>query len=73
MHGGAKDSGAPPGERNGAYRHGRFTGSSLEAQKASGAALRVVGKGLHARENGNVALEQHLRIEAVLAFRRSRP
>jgi hypothetical protein len=26
MHGGAKGSGAPPGERNGAYRHGRFTG-----------------------------------------------
>ena len=51
MHGGAKDSGAPPGERNGAYRHGRFTGSSLEAQKASGAALRVVGKGLHAMRN----------------------
>lgn len=25
LHGGAAGSGAPPGERNGAYRHGRFT------------------------------------------------
>ena len=25
MHGGAAGSGAPPGERNGAYRHGMFT------------------------------------------------
>jgi hypothetical protein len=72
MHGGAKGSGAPPGERNGAYKHGRFTGPSLEAEKATGAALRVVGKWLTARENGNIALEQHLRIEAVLALRRSR-
>ena len=46
-------------------------GASLEAQKASGAALRVVGKWLTARENGNIVLEQHLRIEAVLALRRS--
>jgi hypothetical protein len=33
--------------------------------------LRVVGKWLTARENGNIALEQHLRIEVVLALRRS--
>jgi hypothetical protein len=71
MHGGAKGSGAPPGERNGAYRHGGFTGPFLEAQKASGAALWVVGNWLTARENGNIALEQHLRIEAGLALRRS--
>jgi hypothetical protein len=47
-------------------------GPSLEAEKATGAALRVVGKWLAARENGNIALEQHLQIEAVLALRRSR-
>jgi hypothetical protein len=40
-------------------------------QKATGAALRVVGKCLTARENGNIALEQHLRIEAGLALHRS--
>ena len=62
-HGGAKGSGAPSGERNGAYKHGRFTGSSLGA---SSAALRVVGKRLTARENGNIALEQYLPIEAGL-------
>jgi len=60
-----------PCERNGAYRLGRFTEASLEVQKASSAALRVVGKWLIARENGNVALEKYLRIEAVLALRRS--
>jgi len=41
-------------------------GASLEIQKASSAALRVVGKWLTACENGNIALEQHLRIEAGL-------
>ncbi|HEV2559795.1 MAG TPA: HGGxSTG domain-containing protein [Microvirga sp.] len=25
LHGGAPGSGAPPGERNGRYRHGRYT------------------------------------------------
>ena len=63
--------GAPPGERNGAYRHGRFTGGSFKAHKASSAALQVAGKWLTTRENGNIALEKNLRIEALLALRRS--
>jgi len=63
--------GAPPRERNGAYRHGRFTGAALEVQKASSAALGVAGKWLTTRENGNIALEKNLRIEALLALRRS--
>ncbi|HMF07155.1 MAG TPA: HGGxSTG domain-containing protein [Methylocella sp.] len=29
MHGGAKGSGAPSGERNGNYRHGRFTAEAI--------------------------------------------
>jgi len=45
---------------------------SMAASPGTGAALRVVGKWLTARENGNIVLEQHLRIEAVLALRRSR-
>ena len=31
MHGGR--SGAPPGERNGAYRHGLYTGEMMEARR----------------------------------------
>ena len=33
MHGGAKRSGAPEGERNGRYRHGAFTREALEARR----------------------------------------
>ncbi len=29
MHGGAPGSGAPKGERNGSYRHGRFTAEAV--------------------------------------------
>ncbi len=29
MHGGAKGSGAPSGERNGRYTHGRFTSEAM--------------------------------------------
>jgi hypothetical protein len=30
MHGGAPGSGAPRGERNGNYRHGRFTYEAID-------------------------------------------
>ena len=30
MHGGAKGSGGPLGERNGSFRHGRYTKDSME-------------------------------------------
>ena len=33
MHGGAHGSGAPPGKRNGAYRHGMRTQRMIELQR----------------------------------------
>jgi len=33
MHGGAKGSGAPRGERNGNYRHGRFTAEATRQRR----------------------------------------
>ena len=33
MHGGAHGSGAPPGERNGAYRHGMRTHEMIELRR----------------------------------------
>ena len=33
MHGGAKGSGAPRGERNGNYRHGRFTAQAIRERR----------------------------------------
>ena len=40
MHGGAKGSGAPKGERNGNYRHGQFTGEAVEELRAIRGLLR---------------------------------
>jgi len=34
LHGGAEGSGAPPGERNGAYRHGLYTREAIAERKA---------------------------------------
>ncbi len=34
MHGGAPGSGAPKGERNGAYRHGRYTCEAIAQRRA---------------------------------------
>ena len=36
MHGGAKGSGAPPGKRNGNYKHGQFTREVLQGAKSLG-------------------------------------
>jgi hypothetical protein len=33
MHGGAKGSGAPSGERNGNYRHGEFTRAAVQERR----------------------------------------
>ncbi len=33
MHGGAKGSGAPKGERNGNYKHGHFTQEAIELRR----------------------------------------
>ena len=40
MHGGAKGSGAPPGERNGNYRHGLFTREAIAERRALRALIR---------------------------------
>ena len=40
MHGGAKDSGAPPGERNGSYRHRLFTREAIAERRALRALIR---------------------------------
>jgi hypothetical protein len=40
MHGGARGNGGPPGERNGAFRHGRFSQQTKEVSKL----LRAMAK-----------------------------
>jgi hypothetical protein len=40
MHGGAKGSGAPRGERNGSYRHGLFTREAIAERRALRALIR---------------------------------
>ena len=40
MHGGAAGSGAPIGERNGNWRHGRFTRQSIAERQAARELLR---------------------------------
>jgi len=41
MHGGAKGSGGPPGERNGRYTEGRFTKAAKQAARERRRAVRV--------------------------------
>lgn len=43
MHGGASP-GAPRGEANGAYRHGRFTNEAIEQRRELNAWVRAMGK-----------------------------
>jgi hypothetical protein len=40
MHHGAQGSGAPKGERNGNYMHGRFTCEAIEARRQIRAFLK---------------------------------
>ena len=40
MHGGARGSGAPEGERNGRYRHGAFTQEAVEERRVLTRILR---------------------------------
>ena len=68
MHGAAAGSGAPRGKRNGSYRHGNATKGALEIQKASGAALALVGRWLTTRDKG-AASETDLLTLAGSAFR----
>ncbi len=42
MHGGAKGSGGPPGERNGNYKLGLWTGEAVAARRAARARIRRI-------------------------------
>jgi hypothetical protein len=42
MHGGAKGSGGPRGDRNGNFKHGLWTREGLEMRKAASAKVREV-------------------------------
>jgi hypothetical protein len=42
MHGGAAGSGAPPGKRNGNYRHGRFTREAVKARQTLSALVKAI-------------------------------
>jgi hypothetical protein len=46
LHGGAKGSGGPPGERNGQYRHGERTKAAIAEQKKFSALLKTLRAGL---------------------------
>jgi hypothetical protein len=52
LHGGAEGSGAPPGERNGAYRHGLYTREAIAERKAMRALIRSF------REDARAALSE---------------
>ena len=52
LHGGAEGSGAPPGERNGAYRHGLYTREAIAERKA----MRALIRGF--REDARAALSE---------------
>lgn len=47
-HGGAKGSGAPSGEANGAWKHGGFTGEAVELRRSVSRLLKVVRDGTEA-------------------------
>jgi hypothetical protein len=46
LHGGAKGSGGPPGERNGQYRHGERTKAAIAEQRKLSALLKMLRAGL---------------------------
>jgi hypothetical protein len=55
MHGGAAGSGAPKGERNGNWRHGRFTCEAI-AERAAARSVLMSARELLGRlseQNGN--------------------
>ena len=41
-HGGAPSSGAPKGERNGNYRHGRFPNEAIEGRRTLNALIKMM-------------------------------
>ncbi|MFZ1092181.1 MAG: HGGxSTG domain-containing protein [Xanthobacteraceae bacterium] len=42
LHGGAPGSGAPPGKRNGQYRHGEWTKGAIAERRKLGALLKML-------------------------------
>jgi glucans biosynthesis protein len=46
LHGGARGSGAPPGGRNGQYRHGERTKAAIAEQRRFSALLKLLRAGL---------------------------
>src|SRR6516165_3647973 len=46
LHGGASGSGAPPGKRNGQYRHGERTKAAIAERQKFSALLRMLRAGL---------------------------
>lgn len=40
MHGGAKGTGAPKGERNGQWKHGSYTGEAITLRRTASRLLR---------------------------------
>jgi hypothetical protein len=43
MHGGPSP-GAPKGERNGNYKHGRFTNKAIESRRTLNTLIRMLGR-----------------------------
>ncbi len=71
MHGGAKGSGAPKGERNGMWKHGGHTNEAVALRRAARRLMKEITSGcnltaLWVRENGDGRgmhhrpFEQHL-------------
>jgi hypothetical protein len=46
LHGGARGSGGPPGERNGQYRHGERTKTAIAERQKFSALLKMLRAGL---------------------------
>jgi glucans biosynthesis protein len=46
LHGGANGSGAPPGKRNGQYRHGERTKAAIAERQKFSALLKMLRDGL---------------------------
>jgi hypothetical protein len=80
MHGGAKGSGGPPGERNGRYIEGRFTKAAKQAARERRRAVRVatalVRRVIEGREEETPALAAQWEAEgaaAIETFRKANP
>jgi hypothetical protein len=52
MHGGAKGSGGPPGNRNGNFKHGLWTRESLELRRTTDEKVREARALLRAGKGG---------------------